>query len=74
MYRIIGSLYCTYETNIMLYVNYPGIKINNIIEKKRKEATKIMKKKGIIHVVIFEGRWAGGGKEKDNRKIKPTSR
>ena len=38
MYRIVESLYCTPEINIMLYVNYTGIKNfkqqNKIIKSK----------------------------------------
>ena len=39
MYRVIKSLQCTSETNRILYVNYTGIKINQMakgISPKRK--------------------------------------
>ena len=33
IYGIVESLYCTPETNITLYVNYAGTKIENLIEE-----------------------------------------
>ena len=33
VYRIVESLYCTPETNIKPYVNYTGIKIENLKNK-----------------------------------------
>ena len=34
MYGIVESLYCTAQTNITVYVNYTGIKIESLIKKK----------------------------------------
>ena len=39
MHRIVGSLYCTPETNITLYVNYTVIEINLKTERKKRKAS-----------------------------------
>ena len=35
IYEIVESLYCTPETNIILYVNYTGIKIKYLKNAKK---------------------------------------
>jgi len=40
MYGIAELLYCALETNITLYVNYTGIKIENLVKFKKQECSK----------------------------------